>query len=155
MNALSGESANRPSQPVVMGDEGSTTVQLAVLTPAILLVLLLVIAAGRISSASLAIDEVATNAARAASIARTAGQAQSQANTTAAQVLAEQHLHCQQTTVTVNTAGFTVPVGQPATVTVAVSCVVALADLAIPGLPGSKDLTSSFASPLGPFRGRT
>lgn len=139
----------------VLDDEGSTTVQLAVLTPALVLLLLVVIAAGRISSAGLAIDEVATNAARTASIARTASQAQTQAQATAGQVVAEQHLHCQQTTVTVNTAGFTVPVGQPATVTVTVSCVVTLADLALPGLPGSKALTSSFSSPLDPFRGRT
>ena len=54
----------------------------------------------------------------------------------------------------VDTAGFTAPVGAPAQVTARVSCVVALADLAVPGLPGTKTLRASFASPLDSYRER-
>jgi Flp pilus assembly protein TadG len=137
------------------GDEGSTTVEMAVLTVPILLVLLVVIAGGRINSANQAIDHVATEAARAASLARTARQAQVSATSTTEQTLHDQDLHCLSTVVDVDTSGFTATLGTPATVRVNVTCTVELADIALPGLPGTKTLTSSFASPLDPFRGRT
>jgi hypothetical protein len=54
----------------------------------------------------------------------------------------------------VNTAGFAKPVGTPAVVAATVTCVVDLSDLAMPGLPGDRALTSTFTSALDPFRGR-
>lgn len=137
------------------GDGGSVTVELAVIAPGLLLLLALMIAAGRIALAGGAIDQVASDAARAASISRTAGQARSAATDAAHQVIGEQHLACQDTTVAVDTTGFTVPVGQPAQVRVDVTCAVALSDLALPGLPGTRTLTSTFTSPLDPFRARS
>jgi hypothetical protein len=35
-----------------------------------------------------------------------------------------------------------------------VTCTVRLADLLVPGLPGSRTLTSTFVSPLDPYRSR-
>jgi hypothetical protein len=67
----------------------------------------------------------------------------------------EQHLQCQAVTVTVDTAGFAVPLGRPATVSVQVSCRVRLADLTLPGLPGSRLVSDRAVSPLDPYRGRT
>jgi len=56
--------------------------------------------------------------------------------------------------VTVNTAGFGVPVGQPAQVSATVTCTVPLGDLIVPGMPGSRTLRAFFTSPLDPFRAR-
>lgn len=135
-------------------DEGSVTVELAVLALPVLAVLLLMIAAGRIGHAGQTVDHAATAAARAASIARTPAEAHTTATDTANRVLGEQSLHCQNTTVTVDTTGFITRPGAAATVRVDIHCAVALADLALPGLPGSRELTSTFTSPFDPFRGK-
>lgn len=138
------------------GDAGSTSVELAVLTPMVLLVLGLMIAGGRVVTAHAALDHVATAAARAASLARTATTAQATATSTATQVLEEQDLSCTSQTVTVDTSGFAHPLGQAGHTSAAVSCSVPLADLfLVPGLPGAVPLHTEFTSPLDPFRGRT
>jgi Flp pilus assembly protein TadG len=146
---------NRPAPPVIGRDDGSASVELAIVAPGLLLLLALVVAAGRVALAGGAIEQVATAAARSASIARTADQAHQSAVDTAQRVLGEQRLACQHTSIDVDTSGFQVPPGQPAQVRVEVVCVVSLDDLALPGLPGTKALRSSFTSPLDPHRGRS
>lgn len=136
-------------------DRGSATVELAILAPFLVLIGLLVVAGGRIGLAHTGIDQVAETAARDASLARTAEQARQNATQSANQSLVDNHLNCQTTTVTVDTAGFRVPVGQPAQVTVHVTCQVPLGDLAIPGLPGTTTLQADFTSPLDPNRERS
>ena len=79
--------------------------------------------------------------------------ARAAAEQTARDTLAEQHLQCRQVAVTVDVGGFAAPLGQPAQVSVQVTCVVALADLGLPGF-GDRTLTDRFASPLDPYRGR-
>jgi hypothetical protein len=113
------------------------------------------IVGGRIQVASGAIETAAHDAARAASISRTADQAHTNAYAAADATLAQAGLHCARLTVTVDTSGFAVPVGQPATVTVDVECVVDFADLVpVDWLPGSKRLQSRFTSVLDTFRAR-
>lgn len=136
-------------------DRGSVSVEFAVAAPILLLLAAAMIATGRIVLAHGTVTDVAAAAARSASIARTAAQAQADATATAARNLAEQQLHCQHIEVAVDTSGFTVPIGQPAVVRVNVTCIVALSDLALPGVPGTRTLQDSATSPLDPFRGRT
>lgn len=133
-------------------DAGSASVELAVLCPAILLVLLLAIGAGRIASAREAVDHVATAAARAASLARTPGTAQAAASTTAQLVLTERGLDCRSHTISVDTSGFVSSPSRPGIVRVNVSCSVPLADLGLV-FGGTARIRSSFASPVDPFRG--
>jgi Flp pilus assembly protein TadG len=135
-------------------DRGSASLELAILGPALLLLLGLVIAAGRIAVSGGAIEAAARDAARQASIARDPANAAAGARAAAMDTLAEQDLRCATLTVHLDTTGFTAPVGAPAQVTARVSCVVALADLAVPGLPGTKTLQASFASPLDSYRER-
>ena len=136
------------------GDGGSATLELVVLTPAFLLMISAAIIGMRIQVAGGAVEAAAYDAARTASISRDAGTASTRAHTTAQQTLAQQGLVCGLLTVTVDTSGFSVPVGQPATVQATVTCVVDLADVAFPGVPGSKTMTATFVSPLDRFRAR-
>ncbi|TCO49646.1 TadE/TadG family type IV pilus assembly protein [Actinocrispum wychmicini] len=141
--------------PYDVPDRGSVTVEVAIWSTIIVIVGSLLWAFGRAQLAGSAVTYVAINAAREASHARTASQAQREATSTAAQTIAEQGLRCTSFTITVDTSGFTVPVGQPAQVRVDVTCVVDVADLAVPGLLGSKALRQSWSSALDTFRGRT
>jgi Flp pilus assembly protein TadG len=136
-------------------DTGSVTLELTVLAPAVLVLLGLVIVAGRVEIAHQALDHAAQTAARTASLARDLATAQTQARQAATAELAAGNLHCAETRVTVNTSGFAVPVGRPAQVTVTLSCTVALASLAVPGIPGSRVETASATSPLDTYRART
>ncbi|MFC4004936.1 TadE family protein [Prauserella oleivorans] len=134
-------------------DTGSVSVELAVLAPAVLLIGLLVVAAGRISSAQQAVDDAATAAARTASLTRSASAASTAATNAATTVLGERHLRCTDTRVSVHAGGFAPPPGQTGVARVEVRCQVGLADLAgVPGLPGSTVVSSSFTSPVDPYR---
>lgn len=134
-------------------DEGNAALELVVLAPVLLFVLGLVVAAGRTSIAQGSVDAAARDAARQASISLTPGAAQAAALSSAKAALGRDGLDCNPV-VTVNTAQFSVPVGEPATVTATVSCQVPLSDLLVPGLPGSRTLQFTFTSPLDPFRER-
>ena len=135
-------------------DRGSVSLEAAVVAPGLFLLLALAIIAGRTSLAAGAVEQAARDAARQASIARDAGTARQRAVPTARATLAAQGLQCGRLSVDLDTSGFAVPVGQPAQVTATVVCTVALADVAIPGTPGSKTLTARFSSPLDTFRER-
>jgi hypothetical protein len=96
---------------------------------------------------------VASNAARDASLARTATQAQAIANASAISSLQEANLHCQGSpTVVVDTSGFSAAPGTPALIHVDVTCEVLLSDVGLPGLPGSRTLHDQANSPLDPYR---
>jgi Flp pilus assembly protein TadG len=133
---------------------GNAALELVILAPVLLLLVSLVIAAGRTSLAQGSVSAAARDAARQASISRTAGQARISARAGALGELAQQGLHCAPASVRVDLAGFAVPIGLPATVSVTVTCQVKLADLLLPGVPGSKVLRAKFVSPLDPYRGR-
>ena len=135
-------------------DSGSVTLELAILGPALLLLLGLVVAAGRIEVAGAAVEQAASAAAREASIARTASAARAAATSSARQSLRDQGLDCAGLDVTVDTAGFAVAAGLPAQVGVSVVCSVPLSDLAVPGLPGSRTMRAQMASPLDRYRSR-
>jgi Flp pilus assembly protein TadG len=136
-------------------ERGSAAVEAAILAPPLLMLISLAIVGGRIQVAGGAIEAAAQDAARAASISRTAGQARTDAYAAASATLNQQSLHCASLTVAVNTAGFAVPVGQPATVEVSITCVVDFSDLVADGLPGSKTLNANFVSVLDTFRTRS
>jgi Flp pilus assembly protein TadG len=135
-------------------DAGNAALELVVLAPVILFLLGLMIAAGRTSIAQGAVDAAARDAARQASISLTPGAARAAALSSARAALSEDGLDCNPV-VTVDTSQFTtVGVGLPAQVTATVSCRVPLADLVVPGMPGSRLLSYTFTSPLDPFRER-
>lgn len=137
-------------------DRGSISVELAILLPGFVYLIILAIVTGRQVIAQGAIDLAAHDAARAASLSRSAAVAQSRATAAAQDSLAQQGLACSALSVTVNTEQFARPVGTPATVSVTIACQLSFADLsALPGVPGSRTLTASFVSPLDQYRPRS
>ena len=137
------------------GERGNAALELVILAPVIVLLIGMVVAAGRTTIAQGSVDAAARDAARQASIARSPAGARAAAQDSASAALAGDRLDC---TPVIEMPGldqaFATPVGQPASVTAIVSCTVSLSDLLVPGLPGSKLLTGKFTSPIDPFRGR-
>ncbi|MCL7455968.1 pilus assembly protein [Micromonospora sp. MSM11] len=139
----------------VHGQRGSVSIEMAVVTPAVLALLAGAVIGGRVNIARQALEAAAYDAARTASLARAAGEANEQALAAADSTLDAQGLSCTGLDVTVSAAGFGVPVGQPATVTARVSCTATFSDVALPGMPGTVSLNASFTSPLDTYRSRT
>lgn len=127
---------------------GSATLELAVLSPILLILLGLVLAAGRVSAADTAVEQAAAAAARSASLSRDARAATATAQRAAVESLRDQGLNCALASADVNSEGFATSLGRPAEVTVEVRCTIALRDLAVPGLPGTTTIVASATSPL-------
>lgn len=137
-----------------MREQGSVSVELALLAPALLLLLSFAVVAGRAQIADNAVAEAARAGAREASLARDAATATTVATAQVQRTLAAQDLRCQRTAIDVDTAGFQAPAGQPGDVTVSITCVVGMADLLADGLPGSVTVEATFSSPVDAFRER-
>jgi len=148
----------RPSRPGPRctggGDRGAATVELAVLVPALVLVLGLLVAGGRLWFARTAVADAAQTAARAGSLARTSAAAAADGELAGRASLATAGLRCTESSVRVDTTAFGVPVGTPATVRSVISCRVPFADVLLPGMAGSIALTSEGASALDTYRSR-
>jgi Flp pilus assembly protein TadG len=130
-------------------DAGSSTVEAVLVTPLLIAVLLFVVLCGRLVSAQIDLTAAASAAARSASIARSDTTARAEADRTAREILAAWGVTCQQVTVSVTTGGLR-PGGA---VTVTVSCVVPLADLALLAVPGSRTVQATATSPVDAWRG--
>jgi Flp pilus assembly protein TadG len=135
------------------GEDGNAVLELVVLAPVLFALVGLVIAAGRTSIAQGSVDAAARDAARQASIALTPAAAARAAVVSAQAALHRDGLGCRPVVV-VDTSQFAIPPGQPAAVRATVSCTVSLANLALPGLPGSARLQATFISPLDIYRSR-
>ncbi|WP_327249895.1 TadE family protein [Streptomyces sp. NBC_01320] len=135
-------------------DRGSYAVETAVLAPAMIALLLLMIAFGRVIDADGAVDSAARAAARAASLERDAGSAQTKAQAAADRSLEGEGITCQTSSVVVDTAGYSLDIGADANVTATIACTADLSDIGLPGLPGSKTLRASWISPIDTYRGR-
>lgn len=136
------------------GERGVASVELAIVGPALLLLFALVIFAGRVALAGQAVQSAAAEAARQASIARSQGDAGPAARAAAERTLAQDGLACTATSIQVNTAGFHAPVGTPAQVTARIDCRVSMADLAFPGVPGSRVVSGEATSAIDTYRER-
>ena len=130
-------------------------VEMVVCAPLLAGFIWLIIFGGRIALANQAVQTAAADAARAASISRTATTARTQARQWAATSLSNQGVDCVHTQIDIDTAGFSRPVGTPATVTVQISCDLNTADLAaLPGIPGTMPIHASMTSPIDTYRER-
>lgn len=135
----------------VRAEEGSATAELVILTPLLILLLLFVVALGRLAGARGDVDGAAAQAARAASIARDPTAATAAATQAAQMALASQHVTCAHLGVAVDTTAFT-PGGN---VAVTVSCSVDLSALTGLHLPAHETVTDRFVEPVDRYRSTT
>ncbi len=133
---------------------GAVAVELTLLVPALVLVIGLLVAGGRLWLARTAVTEAAAAGARAASLARSAGEAGLSGREAAARSLTTAGARCSSRSVSVGVSAFSTPPGTPGTVTAVVTCTVSLSDVALPGLPGAIRLSASGAAALDTYRGR-
>ncbi|GGM12342.1 TadE/TadG family type IV pilus assembly protein [Promicromonospora citrea] len=136
-------------------ERGNVAINTAVVFPMLLLIALLLVMAGRIVLAEGVVQSAANEAARAASISRTADVAQVQATSTATSTLTNSGVRCAQTAVRPTTDAFALPLGTVGTITVRVECVVPLSDLGLPGAPGTRTISATGTSVLDAYRGRS
>lgn len=125
------------------GDDGLYTVELVLWTPALLLLVMLAVAGGRIVSAGNQAVEASRDAARAASLTFSMPQAAAAANAAAHDALGRAGITC--TSLQVTLSGSVQPGGL---VTAKVWCTAELSGIAIPGIPGKKTLTGSSSAPI-------
>jgi Flp pilus assembly protein TadG len=130
-------------------DRGSVAVETAVIAPALVALLLLVVFAGRVSHAEAVVRRAASEAARAASLEYFPDAAQASAKATAEANLSTASVVCGELTTTVDTTDLR-PGGQ---VAVTVRCVANMADVALLGVPGERTFEATSVEVIDRFRG--
>ena len=130
------------------GERGAVATELVLLTPLLILMLLFVVALGRLAGARINVDGAAAQAARAASIATTPGGATVAAQQAATAALGSDHVTCATLQIATDTARFA-PGGS---VAVTVTCAVSLADLTGLALPATEQVSSTAASVIDTYR---
>jgi Flp pilus assembly protein TadG len=125
------------------------TAEMVLLTPLALVVLAFLVIAGRLSTTTADVTAASRDAARAASLAQNYDLAIAAAENTAASTLAQQDVTCRNLTVSGGDPGTFVAGGE---VTITVSCDVNLADVALPGIPGTRTVASTSTEVVDRFR---
>ena len=130
-------------------EAGSTTLELAILVPALLIFFLVLVTVARFESAQMRVDTAASMAARAASLARSPAEARADAEAEIKRSLASAGVACTTREVHIDLSSFRAG----GTVKVAVTCHAELGDLAGMGyLPFNTAITGSSSEPIDRFR---
>lgn len=135
-------------------DRGDNTLELVIVAPVLLLAIGLMIVAGIIAQAHMKVQHAAAEAARAASLARTAMQAQPSAATAALDDLAAKGLTCTSVATSVDTSAFRTRPGVESMISATVSCTISFDILGIPGISGTRTVEHTESSPLDSYRER-
>lgn len=129
-------------------EEGSAIAELVIVAPILLIVVVLMVALGRVDSAQGDVESAARAGVQAAVVAPDASDAQTQASTAAQSSLSGAGLTCTAPQISVDTSNFVAG----GWVSVSVTCVTSLADVSVPGAPGAKTLSATSSAHLDPFR---
>ncbi|WP_290582567.1 TadE/TadG family type IV pilus assembly protein [Aeromicrobium sp.] len=131
-------------------DSGASTAEFVVMTPLLFAIFLFVIGLGRMASAHQEVQDLAGEAARAASLERNTSLASGRGEETVRASLQNRGLSCAQLTVDIDISSY-----QPGGVVRAdVTCTADLSNVAISGLPGTKTFTGSATIPIEDYRSR-
>ena len=130
------------------GEEGSAIAELVIVAPVLLIVVVLMIALGRVDSAQGDVESAARAGVQAAVVQADPSDAEAQATTAAQASLAGAGLTCTAPQITVDTSNFVAG----GWVSVTVICVTSLADVSVPGMPGEKTLSATSTAHIDPFR---
>ncbi|MED7949505.1 TadE/TadG family type IV pilus assembly protein [Streptomyces sp. BE303] len=151
-----GFAAARSARSPFGRDGGGFAVEAAIVAPAVVGLILVTVAAGRVQTAAGTVEAAARSAARTASLARGVDAMDAAAKKSAVEAMEQQGVHCASSRVTVAHGELVSHGTTMATVTVSVRCEVGLSDLlGGPNLNGpvSKTLTGSFVSVVDRYRG--
>ncbi|MGW6912445.1 TadE/TadG family type IV pilus assembly protein [Kitasatospora sp. NPDC054939] len=129
-------------------------IEAAIVAPAVVALVLVAVAAGRLQTAAGTVEAAARSAARTASLARSVDGMEDAARASAAVTLNQQGVNCRDLHVDLAHGELDTPVGPLATVTVRITCGVGLSDLLFgPGMPVTRTLVGEFTSVLDRYRG--
>ena len=131
------------------GDRGSVAVEMAVLAPALVALLLLVVFAGRVTQAEGDVRRAASAAARAASLRQHPAGAETAARDAAAANLAASGVACGRLETAVDTSRFRAG----GAVAVTLRCTASMDDVALLGVPGRKTFIARSVEVIDRYRG--
>lgn len=130
------------------GEEGSAIAELVIVAPILLIVIVLMVAFGRVDSAEGDVQSAARAGVQAAVVQSDPSDAETQAISAAQATLAGAGLTCTGPQISVDTSNFVAG----GWVSVTVTCVTSLADVSVPGVPGAKTLSATSTAHIDPFR---
>ena len=130
-------------------DRGSVAVETAVVAPALVVLLLLVVFAGRVAQAEGDVRRAASEGARAASLEQYPEEAERAAMDVVSANLAASGVGCGRLDTTVDTSSFA-PGGL---VSVTVRCTASMADVALLGVPGERVFEARSVEVIDRYRG--
>jgi Flp pilus assembly protein TadG len=142
-------------RPPRRDERGAVALELVIVVPALMIMLGLMIAGGRLWFAKSAVEQAAQSAARAGSLQRDPGSAHVAGVDAGRASLQTNGLTCGGRQVSVDTTDFAVPVGVPATLHATVTCTVSFGDILLPGTPGSITVSRTSAAALDTYRTRS
>lgn len=132
-----------------LDDRGTIAVETAVIAPAFVFLLLLVVFAGRVSHLDAAVQRAASEASRAASLEGNPEMAEQAAIDAVNANLESKAVPCTDLEVSTDTSDF-VPGGS---VFVEVRCVASMSDVALLGVPGTRTFVATSTEVVDRFRG--
>ncbi|MFJ6620540.1 TadE/TadG family type IV pilus assembly protein [Kitasatospora sp. NPDC091335] len=136
-------------------DRGGIAIEAAIVVPAVVALVLVAIAAGRVQTTAGTVEAAARAGARTASLQRSVDGMKQPARDSALATLRQQGVSCRNGDVRVDNGELNLPGGPVTTVTVTVICDVELADLlgGPSGVPVTKHLVGEFTSVVDRYRG--
>ena len=136
---------NAPSRH---SERGSISVEVAVIAPAFVFLMLLVVYAGKVSEADGNVERAAAEGARAASLRQNPAAAIDDARAVVEANLDAAGVPCSQLDTSVDTSMFE-PGG---TVTITVRCDASMADVTLLGVPGTRSFTATSTGVIDTYR---
>jgi Flp pilus assembly protein TadG len=141
---------NRPDRSGLGGDDrGSIAIEVAVIAPAFVVLMLLVVFAGRVGEAEAQVNRAASEAARAASLRQHPTDAARDADLVAHENLTAAGVRCETLTVDTNLDEFRAG----GRVGVNVTCVASMSDVTLLGVPGQRTFSSRSVEVIDRYRG--
>ena len=134
--------------PSWRSERGSISVEVAVIAPAFVFLMLLVVYAGKVSEADGNVERAAAEGARAASLRQNPAAAIDDARAVVEANLAAAGVPCLQLDTSVDTSMFE-PGG---TVTITVRCDASMADVTLLGVPGTRSFTATSTEVIDTYR---
>jgi Flp pilus assembly protein TadG len=130
------------------GENGTALTELVIVVPLLLMVAVLMIYIGRIESAQADVTSAARAGVQAAVVQAGPAAAFVSASTAVTDTLASAHIVCPSPSISTDVSNF-VPGGD---VSVTVTCVANLAQVTVPGVPGTRTFSATSVAVVDPYR---